>query len=56
MPLVKAVEWNEAASPLKGLAESRLGLDALGLGVDVGKADLVGGVLLGIDNMEPAVD
>src|ERR1700719_4478465 len=40
LPFVKAIEWNEAAPPGKGFAEGRPRVDALGLGVDVGEADL----------------
>src|ERR1700730_13410922 len=40
LPFIKAIEWNEAAPPGKGFAEGLLRVDALGLGVDVGEADL----------------
>src|SRR5205823_8125584 len=40
LPFIKAIEWNEAAPPGEGFAEGRLRVDALGLGIDVGEADL----------------
>jgi hypothetical protein len=39
-PFVKAVERHKATPPGEGLAECRLGVDGLGLGVDVGEAEL----------------
>jgi hypothetical protein len=39
LPLVKDINWHEAAASLEGLAEGRLALDPLGLGVDVREAD-----------------
>jgi hypothetical protein len=37
--LVKIVDRHEAAPPLERLAEGRLALDPLGLGVDIREAD-----------------
>jgi hypothetical protein len=39
-PLVKAVDRHEASPALEGIAERRPGLDPLGLGVDIGEADI----------------
>jgi hypothetical protein len=39
-PFIEVVYRHQAAPALERLAESRLALDALGLGVDVGEADL----------------
>ena len=39
-PFVKVVGRHQAAPALERLAEGRLAVDALGLGVDVGEADL----------------
>ena len=39
-PFVKTVDRHQAAPALERFAERRLALDPLGLGVDVGEADL----------------
>ena len=39
-PFVEAIHRHEAAAALEHVAEGRPGLDPLGLGVDVGEADV----------------
>jgi Resolvase, N terminal domain len=51
-PLVKVIDRNKAAAPLECLAESRLALDPLCLGVDVCEPDVE--VLGPIGNQAPA--
>jgi hypothetical protein len=40
LPLIKVIDQHKAVPPLKYLAEGRLALEPLGLGVEVGEANL----------------